>query len=52
MSDMNEFEETLASGEVPIPGGDASANEEAEQEEEDDDISSADNIRARCGNDL
>jgi hypothetical protein len=45
MSDMNEFEETLASGGVPIPGGDASANEEAEQEEEDDDITSADNIR-------
>ena len=45
MSDMNEFEKTLALGGVPILGGDASANEEAEQEEEDDDITSADNIR-------
>ena len=42
---MNEFDETLASGGVPILCGDASANEEAEQEEEDDDITSADNIR-------
>ena len=42
---MNEFEETLASGGVPILGGDASANEEAEEEEEDDDITNVDNIR-------
>ncbi len=42
---MNELEDALASGEVPILGGDASANEEAEVEEEDDDITNADNIR-------
>ena len=33
MSDMNQFEETLASGGVPIPGVDGSANEEEDQEE-------------------
>jgi hypothetical protein len=45
MSDMNEFEETLASRGVLILGGDASANEEAEEEEENDDITNANNIR-------
>ena len=43
MSDMNQFEETLALGGVPIPGGDASADEEAE--DDDDDITNPDNIR-------
>ena len=42
---MNEFEETLAFGGVPILGGDASANEEAEEGDEGDDITNADNIR-------
>ncbi len=45
MSDVNEFEETLASGGVPIPDGDASANEEAEEDDDDDDITNNDNIR-------
>ena len=45
MSDMNQFEETLASGGVPIPGGDASANEEAEEDDDEDDITNSDNIR-------
>ncbi len=42
MSDMLQFEEILASGGVPIPGGDASADEEAE--DDDDDITNPDNI--------
>jgi hypothetical protein len=45
MSDMNEHEETLASGEVPIPGAEGSANEEDGQEKDADDITNADNIR-------
>ena len=45
MSDMNPFEETLASGGVTIPGGDASANEEADEDDDDDDITNSDNIR-------
>jgi hypothetical protein len=45
MSDMNQFEETLASGGVPIPGGNASANEEAEEDDDEDDITNSDNIR-------
>ena len=42
---MNEHEETLASGGVPIPGAQRLANEEDDQEEDADDISNADNIR-------
>ena len=42
---MNQFEETLASGGVPIPGGDASANDEAEEDDDEDDITNSDNIR-------
>ncbi len=42
---MNEFEDALASGGVPILGGDASASEEAEEEEDDNDITNNDNIR-------
>ncbi len=45
MSDINEFEDALASGGVPILGGAASANEVAEEEEDDDDITNRDNIR-------
>ena len=45
MSDMNQFEETLASGGVPIPGGDASADKKAEEDDDDDDITNSDNIR-------
>jgi len=40
MSDINQFEEILASGGIPISGGDASADEEAE--DDDDDITNPD----------
>ena len=33
MSDMNQFEEILASGGIPIPCGDASANNEEAEED-------------------
>ena len=46
MPDVNDLEDILASGGVPIPGVEGSANEEDDQEEDDpDDITSADNIR-------
>ena len=37
MADMTQDEEILASGGIPIPGDDASANEEAEEDDDEDD---------------
>jgi hypothetical protein len=45
MSDMNHYEDALASGGIPTVGRDASSLEEAEEDDDEDDIADAVNIR-------